>query len=680
MVAAPNSATDKAKIAQKNRTEIFKRALAYLPSIMLSSMGKFKLSQDEMYMFIHITNIASQNLNMLDQNEFIFPDKYKLFVVKESSDQRNFNLVPGEATRTASTTAYIHDPILINTLIVNDPLVDITLPDAVQLLIHEIGRKVVLRDNSEASKKLAMQAADRYAAKVANTIKQDYQIIELGPDEKLHILNSPIRYEPPQLTPTDKDYEDQANMFKSHQVRTGREILLFHENSNGFTYVPSLKPALISDLRALKVIPRENSSTTSTAAINIQEIRVDRGITKRPIVRFKVNLMERAYRISKESAQDKDGKDVQTGEIIVNSFTSLKGSPGNASEGDEILRSQAEVMIIFNKDGTVQTSRREVLPSVSAISVDELKWQDKGALRTGSFKIQIPSQFQTDLLTKDLRAYLWARFGTGLARIEVTKMIPEGGVLNCEFVIPSASGTTQSYAIEEVILENKKFEIVADLPETLIIRKPELQSQEFSIKKLERKSGDVWETLQLAEKTEANSGPNQSLDKLDQIEGLVKTQPGALRMRMLFKSQALLHELNFYIRGMYLTHDPLTRTALQGYFGLPEIFHAAVEKAAGALKFQSASHFQMMDKAIHLPASQLRQVQKGGYVWVEFDLPMEVMPDKGLNTFDTGIRYTGKIIASNQRMERLELDDLRYPIFGVEGTSWGAGSCAAHFK
>lgn len=678
--AAPNSATDHAKIAQKDRTELFKRALAYLPSIMFSVMGKFKMSQDEMYMFVHIANIASLNLNISDKNEYVLPDKYKLFVVKESSDQRNFNLEPGETTRTASTTPYIHDPILINTLIVNDPAVEITLPDVVQLLIHEIGRKVDFKGKSDSVRIAAMQAADRYAAKVANAIKQDYQVIDLGVDEKLHILNSPIRYEPPVLTPTDKDYESQVNNFKSHQLRMGREILLFHENSAGFSYVPSLKPALLDGLNSIKVIPREQKSTISTSTINIQEVRVDRGISERPIIRFITNVFERAYRVSNGSEKDKDGKDKPTGEVFVNSFSSFRNDLGMATEGDEVLKSQAEIMIIFNKDGTVEISRREVLPSVSAISIEALHWQDKGAQRTGTFNIKIPKEFNANLLTKDLRAYMWARAVTGLTRVEVTKMIPEDGVLKCEFILPSALGTTQSYAVEEVILQNQRFEIVVDLPETLIVQKPDLKSHEFSIKKLERKNGDNWEPLQLKERSDTDTEPNQSLDKLDQIAGLVKSKPGSQRLRMLFKSDALLHELHFYMRGMYLTHDPMTKNALKGYLEIPEPFQKLFGKAVPGMKFQSASHFQMIDKSIHLPASQLKQSLKDGYVWVEFDLPMEVMPDKGLNSYDTGIRYTGKIIASNQRMEQLELDDLRHPIFGVEGTSWGADSCAAHFK
>ncbi len=674
-LAAPNSSS---QVQQKDRVEIFKRIMAYLPSLMFSAIDKVQMSQIEKVIFSYLANIAVGNLNLSDPQEWILPDKYSNFVVRGSPDQSFFKeLEPGLPTRIASTIAGdLKAPIMINTLIANDPNREITIPEAVQIIVHEMGWKI------PGINKQGMQVVDILAAKIKRALEQDYQVIELGPNEKLHLLNSPIRYEPPYLgmDPKEKDYDKSQNSFKSQFIRMGREILIFHENQFGFTYVPMLKQALLNDIRSMKLVGQEDVANV-TATINIDQILVERAVNKKPLVRFLVSIYERAYRSVDETDGEKDGKPVKTGKKAVHSMSAVNGQGVQVSDGDDILKTKIEMAAVFEAGvPNPRISRREVLPHEPMIQVKDMKWSEQGASRTGSFKIDVPKDKVATLITHDLRAYLWARMENGLARIEVTKLIPEGNQLYVEFQIPSAAAATQSYAVEEVILKNKEKEFVLDLPETLLIRNPQVVPQKFELKTLERATSEnTWTQLPVEERTEENSKGADRLDQIKNIPGLVGVRPGFQKFRMVFKSQAFLHEVYFYFRAMYLTHDPMSRQAMKQLIDMP-FFGGLITSKIEGMEYRSASHFQIMDQVVHLTASQIKQVQRGSDLIVEFEIPMSVMPDKGPNTFDTGLRYVGKIIAVNQRLERWRISDLRHPTFSVEGTNYGASSCSGFFK
>ncbi len=671
-VAGPELSSQHApKKAQKNRIEIFKRTLAYLPSFLFSVMGRIPMSRDETYLFNEIGNIVSRNLNRSNSQELILPDKYSLFVVKESEDQRYFDdLEPGLAKRIASTKPFIHEPIMINTLIANDPQVEITLPHAVQILIHEIAWKVP---------GVNIQLADRFAAKIKRSLESDYQVIELSPTEKLHILNSPIQYQPPllEMDSASDNFKNSINIFKSHQIRQGREILIFHENNFGFTYVPTLKEALINGIHGMKDVNKD-STTVFSSSVNIEQIRVDRALGQAPLVRFLISVYERAYRyVDTTDREDQSGERKKTGEKSIHSFVALKRQGMDVSEGDEILKTRVEIASRFEPGESVHISRREVLDQEPLIKVHDLIWSEKGASRNGSFRVEIPQDRVSSLVTHDLRAFLWARMEHGLVRIEVQKLIPDSRGIKVEFSIPSSLGTTQAFAIEEVILKNKNHEFVLDLPETIIVRHPQLSPDTFQMRKLERGTPTGWLEVPVEAKAESDETMSSYLNKLGDIPGLIKIKSGKQKMRLIFQSRAFLHEVYFYKRALYLTHDPMARAAMQALEDNPIMKMFA--NYLGTTN-RSASHFQMKDEVIHLPASELKQYQHGSDLIVEFELPMDIMPDKGANTFDTGLRYFGKMIAINQRLEKWRASSLRHPLFSVEGTSYGAKSCRDHFN
>lgn len=674
-LAEPNSSSQ--QVQQKDRVEIFKKTLSYIPSLMLSVMDQIELSHIEKIVFSHIANIAVGNMNLTDVQEYVMPRKYVNFDVHGTSDQRYFKeLKPGLPVRMASTIqGELKAPILINTLIANNPNIEITLPDAVQLLIHEIAWKIPGINES------GMAVADIIGAKVKKALQQNYQVIDLSSSEKLHLLNSPMRKEPPFIgaDPKQEGYEKNQNSFKSQYVRMGREILIFYEDVKGFVYVPTLKHALLDGLRSMKTIEKEGV-TKLAASINIEQIHVDRAVNKRPFVRFMMSVQERAYRSVDETAGEKDGEAIKTGNKAVHSFSALAGQGIEVDEGDETLKTKLEIGLEFQPDKEVEISRREVLPSEPTIQIKDLKWQDQDLSRFGSFTIDIPQDKVQSLITNDLRAYLWARMESGLARIEVMRLVPEGNKIKIDFKIPSSFGATQAYTIEEVIIKNKNKEYVLDLPETLIIKNPQAQRQQFELKSLERATAEgTWAKLPIEIRNEQNGGGEQTIDKMKDIPGLINVTPGNQKFRMLFKSQAPLHEIYFYFRSMYLTHDPMARKALGQLFDMP-LLGGLLAKQAEGIAYQSASHYQIMDQVIHLSGSQIKQVQQGADLLIEFEIPMNVMPDKGPNTFDTGLRYVGKIIAVNQRLERWRVNDLRHPTFSVEGTHHGAKSCSGYFK
>ncbi len=79
-----------------------------------------------------------------------------------SADQRLFQLNPGEPARTAVTSSGPRDPVYFNMNIINDPSVAFGLLDAVQITIHELGRKVAAANEMTVVDSLAAIVKRRF--------------------------------------------------------------------------------------------------------------------------------------------------------------------------------------------------------------------------------------------------------------------------------------------------------------------------------------------------------------------------------------------------------------------------------------------------------------------------------------------------------------------------------------
>lgn len=80
-----------------------------------------------------------------------------------SDDSSLFQLKPNEPARSASTTESLTAPIFINSQIINNPSLKIDLPQALQILLHELGHKL------GAAKK--QTAVDSFAAKMKTFVE-----------------------------------------------------------------------------------------------------------------------------------------------------------------------------------------------------------------------------------------------------------------------------------------------------------------------------------------------------------------------------------------------------------------------------------------------------------------------------------------------------------------------------
>ncbi len=719
------------KVLIKDRTELFKRTLAYMPSILLSVMGRIRYTEVENYLYSRILSLSAENLNIDDKQEYVKPEKFKLFKVVMSQNPSDFDLSKDEKNRTAFTRPDLKFPIVVNETLINNPNHEISIPDVVQLFVHEIGKKIP---------NYHQPSLDSLAAKIAAVIRQDYMVIDLSPTEKMHFLNAPFQAELPKLDFQPFSSDDQSmGIFKAHYSRFGREILIYHENLNGFTYVPSLKPMLLDGIKSMKHFGEQQ--TFLATRTNVEEIRVDRNLGSRPLVRMRINVKERAYRLSKRVEKNEKGEDVPTGDIDLQSLTSSIDEKSLAAPSDELLDTDVEVTIKFKKNGEVEMSRREAIKSTPQIQIKNLKWVEGPDQIVGNLTLEVPKSM-SNILNYDLRVFLNARMNEGLGRIEISRMEIKGQIAEIEFRLPSKTKSRQKFFVEELILKNKDVEIMVDLPEAIVVNAVNSRSS-LRMLKAQRESNSGWSDLSLIERKEGDKSESLALHELEKHPGIKTVKPGFQKLKFLMRSDVPLHEFYLYIRSSFVTHDPLVVSALKNstkdFGGMghdlvkdkkfqeqimpiiqllskfsevksPEGFFKALS-AQGMLrpnepidpkllamvtegfnsfgkglperpelKQQSVRFFQHHDEVIHIPASAMRQTQKGPYLWVEIEVPMEILKDKGLYSYDMGVRYIGKMIAVNQSMERWKVSDLADPVFRIEGTHGGLNSCKAYLE
>jgi hypothetical protein len=665
--ADADSNSNTAASVAKDRLPLFVTTLAYLPSIMISAKPRMQLNQEQSWLYWHVLVTAIQNLEFT-QEEYLSPGKYKNFQIVPSRDANLFIVSPGEAPRSAVTWPDLKAPIMINQDIVNNPANVLTIPDVVQLLIHEVGKKIP----GLASNTHAIQVLDSLAATVAKTIAQDYMTIELASGEVLHIQNAPSdeKFSHIGMNAQVSEYGDEYIHLKEVQMRFGREVLMFHENKNGFAFVPTLQSILMEDIKSFKKINK--GAALLLTSTNIQQIVVDRNVTDRPLIRFLMNVRERAYRIATKKKDSSDPKD-----WIFRSFSSTNSGKIVANEGDETLEKTIEVAMRLNPDGTVHVSRRQALESDPTITISDQKKTESDDTITGSMTIKIPANLK-NILNNDLRVYLHVRMAEGVARVEVNRMEQQGDRLLIQYRLPSSKTTSQSYMVEEVLLKNKETEILTDLPESILVSSISTKPSEMSVVKLEHLANDQWNDMNLS----TTSGPGLAgspLEKVAQAPGLTHVQPGAQKFRMHFKSKSPLNEIYFYVRKNYITHDPFIHASVHDPIqGLGFIGHAIMQ-GNPELAYQSAVFTQLIDDVVHISSSEMRQNLVGDDLTVEFSLPMDVMADKGATTYDGGVRYFAKIIAVNQQLDRWRMIDVKSPLFGIDATHYGAKSCQDYF-
>jgi hypothetical protein len=650
----------------KDRVPLFVTTLSYLPSIMISAMPRIRFAnQIQAELFRKVLLIGCENLKF-GEEDYVKPGNYNLFQVIPSQDAKLFVVNPGETPRSAVTWPEMKAPIMINQSLVNNPSNTLTIPDVVQLLIHEVGKKIP----GVAHNQQLIQMLDSMSAAVAKTINQDYMTVELAPGEVLHIQNSPSEETYQKIMMADSKYAEQVNRFRALHMRYGREILMFHENEIGFSFLPQLQAILLEEIKSLKRVT--NAHAFVAVASNIEQIIVDRNVSDRPLIRLRAKISERAYRVSNA---DKESKDQNPAFM---SFSSMNNDEFRNDDVEETLENRVELVMQLNKDRTIGLTKREVIDSDPKIEILNSQRMDTEDAIRGSMTVKIPQNLKS-ILDHNLRAYMHIRMAAGIARVEVTRLEMKDDTVTLEYQLPSKMKSNQAYFVEELLLKNKGIEVLADLPETILVNDIATPSSGLSVEKFELLQGDQWIDLHLND----NVGPalsDTSLYKLREMPGFRPIQPGVQKFRMHFKSGAPLAEIYFSHRKNYLTHDPLLRSTIQGPLGHMGFIGQAFLQSQKSLSYMSAVYQQVVDEVIHIPASEMRQELNGNDLTIEFSLAMDVMPDKGPSTYDAGIRYLGKIMAVNQQLAYWEMANIKAPVFGLEATHYGAKSCSDYFK
>lgn len=174
--------------ASVNREALFRRAFsstAYVLSV-ASLQQSFidSLSDDEGRMLVAVMRISQEarNNEWAKQNKiyrtaqgasaYVFhgnyhqPDERALLInypvqaeLRFSADQAKFKLRDNEPARSAMTHDGLNEPIFINTEIINQPKLQLSFADAIQIMIHEFGHKIGPQKKNQV-------AIDSLAAKI----------------------------------------------------------------------------------------------------------------------------------------------------------------------------------------------------------------------------------------------------------------------------------------------------------------------------------------------------------------------------------------------------------------------------------------------------------------------------------------------------------------------------------
>ncbi|MES2856588.1 MAG: hypothetical protein V4692_12030, partial [Bdellovibrionota bacterium] len=251
-----------ASAASFSQQDLFKRAFsstAYIMTMAERDPGFMaSLSANEKLMLKKVTIVAqrARNFEWLKQNGvYISPEGRSYTVVKKydyqrsfeeseyeeafvietrvraelafSSDQSLFDLKPGEAIRTAVTGDDPHAPIFVNTEIINSPKNRIGFSEAVQLLIHEFGHKLV--------KEKLQNEVDTLAAKVKSFIDSKMTTSRIS-NGQVHALRFETSFYPEWQENAIQGTYVGVNIpprFDEFRAVSGEGIYVFLENESG---------------------------------------------------------------------------------------------------------------------------------------------------------------------------------------------------------------------------------------------------------------------------------------------------------------------------------------------------------------------------------------------------------------------------------------------------------------
>lgn len=179
-----------------------------------------------------------------------------------------FKTIDSSVERTAVTSPFDPlDDIFINEKRINVSSVKLDLIDAIQLLFHELSRKIQIKENP---------ATDRVIAKVIEVLRQNYSVFSAGDNRRIHVLT----IQPP-ASAGIRQLADMKALWLEHQ---GFEVTTFDERNGNFISIEEVRhnfadPKLVASTESLK-------GTRPAAENAILGVEVDRFSDSTTIVRI----------------------------------------------------------------------------------------------------------------------------------------------------------------------------------------------------------------------------------------------------------------------------------------------------------------------------------------------------------------------------------------------------------
>lgn len=216
-----------------NREALFFEAFDGLPFFTYAAAGRM---DKDFYINDSISGFSAKENAMLKGLLKVLlnyhqPKKYadyntrlKLEFVTSPGKQWLFDLEDGQVERTAVTQNDVDYPIYINVKRINDPTAQIDFIDAIQLLIHEVGKKIPGLDQV---------AFDSMAAKIVENLRSTYSTFKIHENRKIHILTID---RPPEIV-----INDRAGLRTFWQNQQGYEITTFDETNSYHRHIEEMR-------------------------------------------------------------------------------------------------------------------------------------------------------------------------------------------------------------------------------------------------------------------------------------------------------------------------------------------------------------------------------------------------------------------------------------------------------
>ncbi len=265
-------------LGQPNRRPLFEEAFKGLPyffsTATFSLIGKGNLIAGS-YVVQSFSTEENKILNeLLEVVLHQHRDGYKIVFCGPSpcfdrdGSKVSFKTKDSSVERTAVTSPVDPlDDIFLNVNRINDPSIKLDFIDPIQLLLHEMSRKIKTKDNP---------AIDRVIAKIVDVLRQNYSVFSAGENRRIHILT----IKTPTLTGATQ-MQQMKNLWLEHQ---GYEVTTFDERNGTFTSIDEVRHNFADP----KLIAVHDSAKNARPLVqnSIMGVEVDRFSDSTTIIRI----------------------------------------------------------------------------------------------------------------------------------------------------------------------------------------------------------------------------------------------------------------------------------------------------------------------------------------------------------------------------------------------------------